>query len=86
MVATKNLGGRPVKYHGSVKEHIVQVIRENNMAQAVRILNAVPGTQLAMRRDLRIIPAPLGITYPTIMRFSREAGLEPARRGAPKKI
>jgi hypothetical protein len=73
-----------VLYSGRLKEHIVEVIRNTNMAQAQRILNAVPGTRDSCKRDLDLIPLPLNISYPTIMRFSREAGLKPARRGKPK--
>jgi hypothetical protein len=74
--------GRPCLYIGTVKQHMLDLIRKFNISQAMDILNAVPGTELALERDLGIVPAPLGVSYPTLLKFAKEAGIK-KKRGLP---
>jgi len=61
---------------------MIHLVRKYNISQAMDILNAAPGTSLASHRNLDIVPAPLGVCYPTLIRFAKEAGIE-KRRGRP---
>ena len=73
------IGGRPPVYTGNVKRHMLHLIREYNISQAQDILNACPGTGLAARRNLDIVPRPLNVSYPTLLKFSKEAGIMKTR-------
>ena len=74
--------GRPSVYTGIVKQHMLHLIREYNISQAMDILNAVPGTELSLRRNANIVPDPLGVSYPTLLKFAKEAGIK-KKRGLP---
>lgn len=78
--------GRPPVYTGAVKRHMLALIREYNISQAMDILNALPGTTLSLKRNLDIVPVPLGVSYPTLLKFAKEAGIKKKRghrRGQP---
>lgn len=78
-----NFCGRPLVYTGAVKCHMLNLIREYNISQAMDILNATPGTSLSRKRDVDIVPCSLGVSYPTLIKFAREAGIQ-KRRGRPE--
>jgi hypothetical protein len=77
--------GRPPKYTGNVLKHIVGLVGKFNGQQARAILNASPRSQLAKKRNLKLVPKPLGICLPTIYKFASAAGKE-LHRGRPAKI
>lgn len=83
--------GRPPKYTGHLKRHIAKLIREYNASGAKSILNADVNSPLtevrlnAQKRNLTLIPEPLGISQPTLTNIARWAGIE-LRRGRPAKV
>lgn len=77
-----NIAGQP--YIGPVKRHIIHLIRLHNLSDVMRILNAAPATTWEEERNLTIIPRPLGICYPTLLRFARSDGIKVRGRGRPK--
>ena len=69
--------GRTVTYpDGRVKNHMITLVRRYNISQALEILRAAPGTRLASKRNLTLIPSPLKISYPTLLKFARAAGVQ----------
>ncbi len=71
---TKTRGrGRPAVYVGPVRKHIVKLIRLHNASGARRILNARGNSKLAKERDLTIVPKPLGISMPTLLKIGQQA-------------
>jgi hypothetical protein len=82
--------GRPPKYKGNIKKHIESLIRKHGLTGTRRILNAKVSSrnknerELAQMRNLELVPAPLGISMPTLGGFAREAGIE-VQMGRPRK-
>jgi len=79
--------GRPAVYTGNVKKHIVGLVRRHGATGARAILNAggrsKPAQELIAKRNSNLIPKPLGISMPTLLKFAAEAGVE-LFRGRPK--
>ena len=82
--------GRPPKYKGNVKKHIVVLIRKHGLTGARRILNAKASArnkverELAKQRNAKLVPAPLGISMPTLGGFASEAKVK-VTMGRPRK-
>lgn len=65
--------GRPPKYTGNLKRHIVGLIRQHNASNAMAILNASPRSALAKQRNKSLVPQPLGISMPTLLGYAKQA-------------
>lgn len=76
--------GRPPKYTGNLKRHIVGLIRQHNASTAMAILNASNRSSLAQLRRLRLVPKPLGISMPTLLGYAKAAGVA-LKVGRPSK-
>jgi len=75
--------GQP--YVGAGKRHILHLIRTHkNLAHVLKILNAAPGTLEVEERNLNIMPQPIRICYPTLLRFARDNKIPRRGRGRPK--
>lgn len=74
--------GRPAVYKGNVVSHIVGLVRSHGATNARRILNAEVGSEDAALRSAKTVPAPLGISMPTILKMAKAAGVE-LKRGRP---
>jgi len=83
--ATKRTVGRPAVYTGNQKRHIVGLVRQNGATNARKILNAEPGSELASKRNLNVVPEPLGISMPTLLKFAAAAGVV-LHRGRPCSV
>jgi len=77
--------GRPVVYKGNLLRHIVGLVRQFNGQQAQAILNASAKSELAQKRNLTLVPKPLGISLPTLYKYAGKAGVRNSR-GRPKKV
>lgn len=79
--------GRPLKYTGNVAAHAVGLVRRFNATRALAILNAENGTEDAALRSAKTVPAPLGISMPTLLGMAKRAGVTlKVGRPAAKKV
>jgi hypothetical protein len=69
-------------YSPAVKRHVSALARATNATRAREILNAPLGTPDATLRNLSIVPLPLGISFPTVLKYSRVKGVA-LKRGRP---
>lgn len=76
--------GRPAFYTGNLKRHIVALIRQHNANGAMRILRADCKDPLAQHRNLKLVPNPLSISMPTLLKFAAQVKLK-LHVGRPKK-
>ena len=75
--------GRPPKYVGNVKKHIVSLVKQHGATGARAILNAAVRTKLGKQRNVKLVPKPLGISMPTLLGLAKAAGVK-LHRGRPK--
>lgn len=68
--------GRPPLYKGNVLKHIVALIRKHNAATAMRILRADAASELGKLRNVVLIPNPLTISQPTLLKFAGAKGVK----------
>lgn len=80
---SKRERGRPAVYKGNVKRHITGLVRKHGASKTRQILNASDG-ELVLMRSEKVVPNPLNISMPTLLRYAKEAGVV-LHRGRPKK-
>ena len=68
--------GRPPKYVGALKDHIVEVCHDYTLSDVRTILNADRRTIEGKMRDTKLVPKPLGISMPTLSKIAKEAGID----------
>ncbi len=74
--------GRPAVYKGNVKRHIVALVRKHGASKARAILSASEGELVSLRSE-KMVPKPLNISMPTLLKYAKEAGVV-LHRGRPK--
>lgn len=76
--------GRPTVYTGDVAKHIVTLVQMHGLTRSMQILNADSHFHDSSLRNLELVPSPLGICYPTLLKLSHRAGIS-FKRGRPRK-
>jgi hypothetical protein len=69
-------------YSPMVKRHVSALARQFNATRAREILNAPVGHPDAALRNSSIVPEPLGISFPTVLKYADLKGVE-LKRGRP---
>ena len=79
--------GRPVLYKGALAAHVVSLVRKHNARNALFICHAKAGTELAAKRNSKLIPSALNISMPSILKLAKASGII-LHRGRPttKKV
>jgi hypothetical protein len=67
---------RPLVYKGRLAYYIARLSGRVSALQAMKILNARVGTTLAGKRSAKLVPTPLGITMPTILKIAHRYNVE----------
>ncbi|HIJ11247.1 TPA: hypothetical protein HA278_04275 [Candidatus Woesearchaeota archaeon] len=68
--------GRPTVYKGKkFLTHVCSLVKKHGATGARAILNAAVGSDLADLRSAKQVPAPLGISLPTILKIAKAQGI-----------
>ena len=72
----KNGRGRPVVYKGKkFLRHVATLVKNHGATGARAILNAEAGSDLAGKRSVKMVPQPLGISLPTLLKIAKKEGV-----------
>ncbi len=75
--------GRPKVYSPAQERYFAKLMRKNTATHVRKVLNAKSNSKLAQERDLTIVPKPLNISMPTLLKIASEHNVELAV-GRPK--
>lgn len=78
--------GRPKLYNGTQFDKIVEMIKSHGALKTTESLRSRAKSKAAELRDQRVFPNALKISFPTVLRIAKDAGVElkVGRRAQPK--
>lgn len=78
--------GRPKLYNGTQFDKIVEMVKAHGALKTTESLRSRANSKLSELRDSRVFPKALPISFPTVLRIAKDAGIElkVGRRAQPK--